>query len=140
MINIISEIFTPIGFKKKGNFWIKNDKEITKIVNLQKSHFSNNFYINYGYIINTISLGNNMMHVFNGFGSVNDNMRIKEILNLENDILPKERRRELKELIINLIVLNIQSIQTEEDLLNELKKRRNLNDISLDVKKYFGLP
>lgn len=140
--NNLNETLAPIGFKKKGNFWVKNDLSITKIVNLQKSQFSNSFYINYGYIINTLPLGNNMMHIFNGLSSIDnkENERIKELLNLENKISSEQRTKELKQIILKTLILNFQLIQTEDDLLNELKKRSNLNDIPLIVKKHFGLP
>lgn len=139
---ILNETLKPIGFKKKGNFWVKNDIAITKIVNLQKSQFSNSFYINYGYILNSIPLGNDMMHVFNGLGSIDyiENEKIKALLNLENKISDEQRIEELKQIINKILISNLQLIQTEDNLLHELKKRTHLNDIPVVVKKYFGLP
>ena len=49
LTDILSELFIPIGFKRKGNFWVINGDVLTKMVNLQKSQFSNRFYINYHY-------------------------------------------------------------------------------------------
>ena len=141
LADTLSELLTPMGFKKKGNFWVINGDILTKIINLQKSQFSNSFYINYGYIIKSIPLENVMMHVFSGFGSidVNENTRIKELLNFENNIIDEDRKRELKKLIFDKLVSKIQTVNTEEDLLNELKSRPHLNDIPLNVKKYFNL-
>ena len=51
LINILSEMLVPIGFKRKGNYWVVNGDEITKMVNLQKSQYGNSFYINYDYIV-----------------------------------------------------------------------------------------
>ena len=59
----IGEVLIPNGFKKKGDYWLINGEEITKMVNLQKSQFSNRFYLNYGYIIKSIPLNNLMMHI-----------------------------------------------------------------------------
>jgi hypothetical protein len=139
--NIISEILSPIGFKKKGNYWLINGDVITKMVNLQKSEFENSFYINYGYIIKSIPLDNLMMHVFQRVGSLDDNesTRIKELLNLENNISNEERAKQLKQLIIDKVVLDIQKVNTERDLLNELKTRPHLNNIPLVVKKHFHI-
>lgn len=141
LADTLSELLIPIGFKKKGNFWVINGDILTKMVNIQKSQFSNSFYINYGYIIKSIPLEDLIMHVFNGFGSidVNENTRIKELLNLENIIPNEDRKRELKQFILDKLVSKIQAINTEGDLLNELKRRPHLNDIPLTVKKYFNL-
>jgi hypothetical protein len=141
LIRLLNEIFIPIGFKKKGNYWVINGDVITKMVNLQKSQFSNRFYINYGYIIKSIPLVNEMMHVLNGLGSIdaNENARINELLDLENSISDEDRLAELEKLISHKIVSRMQSVNTEEDLLNELKTRPHLNDISLVVKKHFNL-
>ena len=103
--------------------------------------FPRSVVINYGYIVKSIPLEDVMMHVFNGFGSidVNENTRIKELLDLENNIPDEDRKRELKQLILCKLVSKIQVINTKEDLLNELKRRPHLNDIPLTVKEYFNL-
>ena len=140
LTNLIDQELVLNGFKKKGNYWVINGEEITKMVNLQKSQFGNSFYINYGYILKSIPLSN-MMHIYNRVASsnYNENKRIKELLDLENKIPNEDRILELKQLIRDKLVRNIQAVNTEEDLLNELKKRPRLNDISIDVKKHFGL-
>lgn len=141
LANIISEILIPIGFKKKGNYWVINGDAITKMVNLQKSQFNNSFYINYGYILQSIPLDNEMMHIYNRVTSmdVEERNMLKLLLNLENNISNAERATKLKQLILDKLVTNFQSVNTEEDLLNELKKRPQLNDVPLIVKKHFNL-
>lgn len=138
---ILSGIFSPIGFKKKGNYWIKNGDEVTKMINLQKSHFSNRFYINYGYILESIPLDGLMMHISNGLGSIDkdENTKIVKMLDLENMIADEIRTSELKNYIISKIVSDFQKINTEDDLLQELKKLKSLNAIPLIVKKHFNL-
>lgn len=138
---ILSGIFSPIGFKKKGNYWIKNGDEVTKMINLQKSQFSNRFYINYGYILESISLDGLMMHISNGLGSIDkdENTKIVKMLDLENMIADEIRTSELKNYIISKIVSDFQKINTEDDLLQELKKLKSLNAIPLIVKKHFNL-
>lgn len=142
LVNILSEILLPIGFKKKGNYWIMDGAEITKMVNLQKSQFSNSFYINYGYILNAVPLNGLTMHIFKGLSSLdsNKNARIKELLNLENDMSNEERASELKKVLLEKLVYKISSVSMEADILEELKKQPNLNNIPLVVKRYFKLP
>lgn len=139
--SILSEMLVPIGFKKKGNYWVINGNVITKIVNLQKSNYGNAFYINYGYILNSIPLGNLMMHVYNRVTSldVEERNRITFLLDFENDIPDNERTKALKEILQSKLVVKVQAVNTEEDLLAELKKRPHLNDITLAVKQHFNL-
>jgi hypothetical protein len=142
LASILSEVFVPMGFKKKGNYWVVNGAEITKMVNLQKSQFSNRFYVNYGYIIKAISLDGLAMHIFRGLGSLdsNENAKIQELLNLESNISNEERARDLKKILIEKLAHKISLVNTEADILEELKKRPHLNDIPLIVKRHFHLP
>jgi RNA recognition motif-containing protein len=111
------------------------------MVNLQKSNYENFFYINYGYIFKNIPLDNEMMHIYNRVTSpdVEQRNRIKELLDLDSSISDEDRLTELKQQIRDKVVSKMQLINTEEDLLNELKKRPHLNDIPLVVKKHFKL-
>jgi len=140
LVNILSEILVPTGFKKKGNYWVSNSNEITKMVNLQKSQFGNSFYINYGYILKSIPL-EGMMHIYNRVASKDgeEQQRIIELLDFENDITNGERSKELKKILLKKMLTKLQAVNTEEDLLNELSKRSTLNDIPLIVKKHFCL-
>jgi hypothetical protein len=142
LINILSEILVPIGFKRKGNYWVVNGDEITKMVNLQKSQYGNFFYINYDYILNALPLGGLRTHVGNRVSSLNkeENLRIDELLDLENNITDEDRIRELKEVLQNKLVSKIQPINTEEDLSNELKKHPQLQlALTLAVKRHLNL-
>mgnify|MGYP001544711343 CR=1 FL=1 len=142
LASILSEVLVPIGFKKKGNYWVVNGAEITKMINLQKSQFSNSFYINYGYILNAIPLNGLTMHIFSGLGSLdsNENARIKELLNLENNISDEERASDLKKVLLEKLAHKVSSVNTEADVLEELKKQPHLNNIPLVVKRHFHLP
>lgn len=90
--------------------------KITKIINLQKSQFNNSFYINYGYILNSIPLESLMMHIYNRVTSFNieERNRISFLLNLESDISDAERIKELKEMLqsnrVTMIVGNDNSL------------------------------
>ena len=66
----LNEILVLIGVKKKGNYWGGSSDEITKMVKLQKSQFSNSYYVNYGYILKAVPLNGLTMHVFSGLTSV----------------------------------------------------------------------
>lgn len=141
LTHLISDILLPLGFKKKGNYWVTDGSEISKMINLQKSQFSDSFYINYGYILNAILLDGMTMHVFNRLASTNSNVnnKIENLLNLENKISDVERTIQLKDILLKKLVDKINSINTEKDILEMLKKLPHLNNIPLIVKQYFNL-
>jgi hypothetical protein len=140
LINILNELLLPLGFKKKGNFWVLNATEISKMINLQKSRFSNEYYLNYGYIITALSLNGEMMHVFNRLGSANleENERIARLLDMDSKISVEERTSMLQKMLYDNLISKISKVNTEQDLLADLKKGRG-NNISLAVRKYLKL-
>jgi len=140
LIKLFDEIFGSLGFKREGNNWICKGEELIKIINLQKSNYSNTFYINYGYIIKGLEL-TTTTHVENRLASTDkeEQKRITDLLDLETEIPTDQRLTELKTFITNKITIQMQSMKTETDLLNDLKKRPNLNNIPLVVKNHFHL-
>jgi len=142
LVKLLNEIFISLDFKRKGNNWVFNGNHLSKLINLQKSNYSNSFYINYGYIIKELELTMERMHVEDRLAFVDKEKqkRITDLLDFEINIPSDQRLTELKTIIIDKIVTKMQLINTEVDLLNELKKRPHLNDISLVVKRYFNLP
>jgi hypothetical protein len=140
LIKLLDEIFLPLGFKKKGNNWIFNGIDINKVINLQKSNFGNSYYINFGYIIKRLEL-TTKTHVENRLASIDKNqqIRITDLLDLETIISDANRLEELREIIYDKVVLQIQSINNEIDLLNNLKNRNHLNNVPIVVKKYFNI-
>lgn len=141
LIKLLDEIFVPLGFKRKGNNWVLNSDELSKLINLQKSNYSNAFYINYGYIIKGLEL-TTTTHVENRLASTNkeEQKRITDLLDLETEIPTDQRLAELKKLITDKIAVQMQSVNIEADLLNDLRKRPHLNNIPLVVKRHFNLP
>lgn len=141
LANTLNDVLAPAGFKKKGNYWIINGNEITKMVNLQKSQFNNVFYINYGYIINSIPLDNLMMHIFKRLSSkdANENNKIEELLNLANNLSDELRINKLKQVLNNMLIKEVVSVNKELDVLEEIKKLPTLNLVPLVVKKHFDL-
>jgi hypothetical protein len=142
LASILNEVLVSIGFKKKGNYWVVNSDEITKMVNLQKSQFSNSYYVNYGYILNAVPLNGLTMHIFSGLGSLDsdENTRIKELLDLENKISNEDRASELKKVLLEKLTSKISSVNTEKEVLEELKNQPHLNNVPLVVKRHFNLP
>lgn len=135
LVSILNKVLIPVRFKKKGNYWVLNEDQITKMVNLQKSQFGSQYYIDYGYILKEIPL-KGMMHVYNRVTFLDEEERNKTtfLLDLKSNIIDVDRYKELKTILFSKLIKKLQNINTKEDLLKDLKTRLHLNDISLDVK------
>ena len=134
-------MLTPLGFERRKSNWVYQNDELCKLINLQKSDYSNLFYINYGYIIKGLELTTTRMHVENRLASKDKQEQkcITDLLDLDIEIPIQERCTKLKNLIHDIIIENMLIVNTSEDLFLELKKRPHLNDIPLVIKKYYGI-
>lgn len=139
LIALFNKVLSPLGYKRKGNNWIKSNNELYKVINLQKSYYSNLFYINYGYIIKELNL-TTMMHIENRLAACDSEKQkdITNLLDLDSEISESERSIKLKELI-NETVLRMKKVNNINDLRDELKNRQHLNDVPIIVKDYYGL-
>ncbi|UKB82563.1 DUF4304 domain-containing protein [Chryseobacterium sp. MEBOG06] len=141
LTNIITESLKPLGYKKKGNYWIKNREEVNTMVNLQKSQYGNYLYINYGYILNSIPLDGLMMHIYKRVATTDkvENKLIHDLLNFEFDISDSDREEELKRILNQYLVIPITTIETETDILKELKEEPDLDMTPGSVRRHFNL-
>lgn len=141
LIRVFENVLNSVGFQKKGNTWIIKGSEIDKGVNLQKSRFGNYYYVNYGYIIRRISLGDLMFHVSSRLVSDNTicKANIENLLDLDFDMADEKRTIAINELINALLQKHILVIDSEISLKNMLIERSHLNNIPIVVKKYFGI-
>jgi len=137
--NIINDLLSFYGFKRKGNCWRHRTNELEKVIYLQKSNFSNLYYINYGYNINNLIDPNVTMHVFNRLhaNNPNDQKKVAITLDLESDLNTTKRKENLIYILKEFLLEEIININTEDDLKMNLLCRSHLNDISLSVKNYF---
>ncbi len=141
LVTLLNSIFMPIAFKRKGNNWVQNGNEINKIINLQKSQYSNAYYINYGYIINNLPLNNWVKHVNDRLASKDKEEQnlINNLLDLENDFNQSDRLILLHELVNKKIIPEITSIHTEDDLEKNFREREHLYTVAPFVLKYFNI-
>jgi hypothetical protein len=140
LIGVLNELLLPIGFKKKGSNWMNCGNELTKIINLQKSNFSNSYYINYGYIINGLEL-TTTDHVSKRLDSSDkqEQVIINNLLNLDSDTADVVRANSLKEFINRKIVSEMAATNTKNDLLQVIKKLPLISIVPLNVRQYFAL-
>jgi len=117
---MISEVFIPLGFKRKASNWTLENNDLIKIITLQKSSFGHLYSISYGVIIKAIPLDGFTEHIFSGIPEVSDIMTF---------------RRQLTDEVKSYFA----SLNTEEDVLNRLKNTTDLNPVPRVVKRHFGL-
>jgi hypothetical protein len=124
LVKILNDALLPFGFKRKGNTWVLNGPEINKIVNMQRSLYSNLYYINYGYVINSLPKDGFFMHVDKRLGSYDKqvDIEIRNLLDFENSIIVEE----------------MNGIKNELDLLHHIL-RGPLYGIPTVVLKHFNL-
>ncbi len=129
---IVDDLLKPCGFRKKGNYWKLETEEIEKIIDLQKSNFSNLYYVNYGYNLKNLNYDEVRTHIFNGIAQ-------NEVFDLENNINQKIRIEKIQKIFKDELIPNVNQINTESDIIELLKKQPNLNQVPIKVKEYLKL-
>jgi hypothetical protein len=137
LMKLIDDSLIPLGFKKKGNYWVLNSKKIVKIVELQRSQFSEAFYLNFGFNIPSLPF-TTKWHIHFGIRTFDDDTK-KDWLDLTNSIPNEKRKAEITKILTEKLVPRLERVSTEEDLLWELKALPNLNSVPLNIKEYFNL-
>jgi len=98
-----------MGFSRKGNSWFRRGEEIVQVVNLQKSRWGNQYYLNYALWL--LALGETslpreeMCHVRKRVDDlVANEKQFNELLDLENDIPAEERAALLSKMLTSDLV------------------------------------
>jgi len=141
LVKILTDVLSHEGFKRKGNNWVENKGEISKIVNLQKSQFGNLFYINYGYAMKNLPLNGAKMHIHLRVSTVElgkkDN--VSELLILDNQIPDRDRCDMLTKILTVKLIPELRSVNTESDIRRRIVDGPWQNIVPVKVKHYFGL-
>lgn len=118
----------PLQYKKKGNKWFTSTEDLTKLIELQKSGYSNLYYVNYGVNFNKLDYEGVKFHIFN---------RHKNTLDLEtasDDIL-----LQLTEESIDQVTQTLNRLSTIQDVLKYTETLPTLNILPLKVKEFLKL-
>jgi hypothetical protein len=141
LIDLLNEALRPLGYKRKGNYWRLALEEVTKVVQLQKSYYGNYYYINYGYIINCLPCEDAVSHLYYRVYDPDreKSKRIGILLDFDTDISDTERRNELKMVLAERLVKEMEGKDTEKDILDFIKTGSVLMiTIPWRVKEYFN--
>ncbi|AZQ59736.1 DUF4304 domain-containing protein [Maribacter sp. MJ134] len=137
----LDRLLKPHGFKKKGNKWTAETEELEKVIYLQKSDYSNRYYLNYGYNFKDLDYKEVSMHIWNRLGSKKRKERklIFDTLDLTNSMDKTVRNRNTEYFVNDLLLPVINSINTKTDIVKHLESRSHLNNVFLPVKKHLNL-
>ena len=140
LVKIIGQVFQPVGFKRRGNYWKLRSDEITKIVYLQRSIYGKHFYIYWGFNFNELE-DSVLMHVFYRLGFVDEsqNKELKSLLDLATDISEDERSEKLLLILHRLLKSEINRTNSTKDVINDLNQRGQLSNVPNKVKEFLSL-
>ena len=143
LVRILDDVFTQFGYKKKGSKWFIENEEIRKELVLSKSRYGGNlYYLDLNTIVKKVDLDGCTSHIVDGFGlgKSKSGFTIDQLLNLDNELGDSEREQELRE-YASYFMNNSRwhLIQSESELLKDLKARDNLDDVLGVLQKYFEL-
>lgn len=119
----------PHGFIKKGSTWYLQRDDVIAVFNLQKSSYSNAFFINLGFWLQQIEEAQypkpEQCHISNRVSSIwpNENPRITDLLNIDDFSYDEDERiAAIKLFISENIVPTLLEGTTIPGLLSLLKK------------------
>lgn len=130
--NVLDRLLRPIGFKKKGNYWRFETEEVEKVIYLQKSNFSNLYYLNYGFNLKKLNYDGVMIHIGN-------RLHQSDAFDLENNIGIQDREKHLEQIINGDLIPTLERVNKENDILAFIDGRPTTNDIAIKVKEYLGI-
>ena len=138
LIEIFNKVLLSFKFKKcRGLKWNLEGKEITEVIFLQKSMYSEKYYFHYDYIINALHGVDSKTHTMTNALSKKQNYDdYCKLLDLENDMSDEERERKLQSVLKDTIQ-EISGVVKTEKQLKDLVTSRGWCEL-LSVKDYLS--
>jgi hypothetical protein len=145
IVDAINSVLKSHGFKKKSNNWYLGKDEVVLLVNLQKSQYGNQFYVNCAVLVKNLSdlefPQEEKCHIRFRLDSNDTNVpekRVESLLDLENDLITEEdRTAELQKLITDYALPHLNKCSTLNGITEILSSgkfkgwavRKNLQDL-----------
>ncbi len=113
-------VLKSLGFKKYKSFWIRKGKEVSELVELQRSQYGRFYYFHYKYLINNLNVEN---VIFGGHATAmvdidDSEMKVfKGTLDLENNLSDNERMLSLEFFLKKILEGKANIIDTETKLI-----------------------
>ncbi|MEM6817059.1 MAG: DUF4304 domain-containing protein [Bacteroidota bacterium] len=148
LVAILDDELKSLGFQRKSTSWYLDQDEIIQVINLQKSSYSNLFYVNISIYIKAIEPPKGLpkeeqCHIRTRLDRtmVDAPKNYDYLFDLENVTLnDKDYKREMSECVAKNIIPQLESINSKEGVLKVAEKNSvMLNMLPLSVKSHFGI-
>ena len=143
LLSVLNNVLSLADYSKRDSTWYKNTPEVILVVNLQKSDFGGQYYINLGISFKAIQKEQypqeNKCHIRMRLDNLTPNR--DETLNIFN----LEKCSESQELLIIKVIQNVavpwlEALITIEAIKSKIIAESNVsNRTTLEVKKYLGM-
>ena len=99
----LEDVLGPAGFTRKGDSWFRRTEEIVEVLNLQKSQWGRQYYLNYALWLRALGEApfprHEQCHVQMRASAFLPPDDLARLLNLESDLTDAERRAALAGLL-----------------------------------------
>lgn len=134
------------GFKGGPRTWRKSVPLGIAVLNLQKSQWGDQYYINFGVYVRSLGAlaepRTEQCHYNARAGTVDPTKeaRWKELLDLERPIEDLERQREIAESLRDEVFAFLERVGTEEGLRAVAAEGRLTQGVRVELRRHLGMP
>ena len=123
------------SFKRVKKKWLIETDELIKEVDLQKSDYSDLYYLNYDFTVKGIDTSPTLTHLSFRFN------KKRELLDLENDLEKEKRLALFEKMIDEMVETKINPINTIKELLEMINENPFIKNMifSKAFKEHFGM-
>ncbi len=144
---VVTSVLKPEGYRKKKTNWYLETDDCILMVNLQKSRWGGQFYINLAVLITDLNKNNTPQeyecHIRARLDEVVPNQNeVKKTLDLEDTTIPTETKIETLANALNAYGIPFLSSLNTLSKIKEKLQRQELKKIAirLDMREYLGFP
>lgn len=120
------------GFKNKSNYWYLNNTDVVLLVNLQKSQYGDQFYVNGGIALKSLGADEfpkeHHCHIrfrLTALVPEKEKKQIESIFDLENESLAGQHRKdEISRLVTDLVLPILQDCSSKNGIAETVKSGR----------------
>lgn len=132
----------PLGAKRKGRAtFVLETQDLIKAIDVQKSDYSQLCYLNFGFTLKRVPTNGLKTHLMKRATSKDPIIReqIYRWLDLDSDISDSERAQGIEWIMDEIVLPEIQHINTENDLKEFILTLPTINLVPFRLREHYGL-
>jgi hypothetical protein len=134
----LAEVAKAAGFTRKGGSWYRRNDDLVEVLNLQKSNYSNKYYLNYAIWVSGVSVvafpPAHQCHIQTRADEVIGS-EVDHLLDLEAEVPGPERVLALGTLLRERLVPFMEECRTLDGLRKKLSSGHALHGVAIDAKR-----